>query len=87
VSVTALEQVSTLEDAVALGLAADEFLLDALKVFCVSEIKRLVTVETVWNTLNSIVLVPDLPEACSQVKFVCSLITDIALYFYIKGNY
>jgi len=66
--VHALEKASTVEDAVALALAADEFLLDILKSFCASEIKRLVTVETVWNTLNSIVRIPDLPDACTEVK-------------------
>jgi len=68
VSVQIVEEVSTVEDAVALGLAADEFLLVPLKAFCASEIKRLVTVETVWNTLNSIVRIPDLPDACTEVK-------------------
>jgi len=63
-----MEEELTLEDAIALGLAADEFLLAPLKGFCTSEIKRLVTVETVWTTLNSIVRIPDLPEACTQVK-------------------
>jgi len=58
------------EDAVALGLAADEFLLVPLKRFCASEIKRLVTVDTVWSTLNSIVRIPDLPDACSEVNFL-----------------
>jgi len=59
---------STLEDAVALGLAADEFLLNPLKSFCASEIKRLVAVETVWKTLNSVIRIPDLPDACSEVN-------------------
>jgi len=68
VSVQIVEEVSTVEDAVALGLAADEFLLVPLKAFCVSEIKRLVTVETVWTTLNSIIRIPDLPDACTEVK-------------------
>jgi len=62
-----VEEDLTLEDAVALALAADEFLLVSLKAFCVSEIKRLVTVETVWNTLNSIVRIQDLPDACMEV--------------------
>jgi len=53
VSVQTVEDDLTLEDAVALGLAADELLLVPLKRFCASEIKRLVTVETVWKTLNS----------------------------------
>jgi len=66
--VQTVEEDLSLEDAVALGLAADEFLLDLLKLFCASEIKKLVTVESVWNTLNSIVRIPDLPEACSRVK-------------------
>jgi len=66
--VQTLEKDLTLEDAVALGLAADEFLLDILKSFCASEIKRLVTMETVWRTLNLIVRIPDLPDACSQVR-------------------
>jgi len=63
----------TLEDVVALGLAADEFLLLPLKGFLASEIKRLVTVETVWKTLNSIVRIHDLPDACSQVKIFLKL--------------
>jgi len=72
VSVQTVDDLS-LEDAVALALAADEFLLNLLKDFCASEINRLVTVETVWTTLNSIVRIPDLPEACSQVKMVIIL--------------
>jgi len=63
-----VEDVSVLEDAVALGLAADEYLMNPLKSFCASEIKRLVTVETVWKTLNSVIRIPGLPEACSEVK-------------------
>jgi len=69
VSVQTVEEDLTLKDAVALALAADEFLLAPLKSFCASEIKRLVTVETVWNTLNSIIRIPDLPDACVEVKF------------------
>jgi len=68
VSVQSLEDVSTVEDAVALSLAADEFLLAPIKEFGASEIKRLVTVENVWTTLNSIVLIDDLPDACIQVS-------------------
>jgi len=64
-----VEEDLSLEDAVALALAADEFLLVPLKGFCASEIKRLVTVETVWNTLNSLVRIHDLPEACAEVNF------------------
>jgi len=68
VSVQTVEEDLTLEDAVSLGLAADEFLLVPLKRFCASEIKRLVTLEAVWKTLNSIVRIHVLPEACSRVK-------------------
>jgi len=60
----------TLEDVVALGLAADEFLLVPLKNFCISEIKRLVTAETVWKTLNASVRIQGLPDACTRVNFV-----------------
>jgi len=62
-----VEEVEFLEDAIALGLAADEFLLVPLKLFCVHEIKRLVTVDTVWRTLNATVRIPALAEACSEV--------------------
>jgi len=64
-----VEEVLTLEDAVALALAADELLLDPLKDFCASVIKTLVTVETVWKTLNLVVRIPNLPDACSNVKY------------------
>jgi len=76
-----MEEDLTLEDAVALGLAADEFLLVPLKSFCASEVKRLVTLETVWNTLNLIVRIPDLPDACSQVKkyFLIKFVKHISL--------
>jgi len=66
--VQTVEEDLSLEDAISLALAADEFLLMPLKGFCASEIKRLVTVETVWSTLNSIVRIQVLPEACSRVK-------------------
>jgi len=68
VSLQTVEEVSSVEDAAALALAADEFLLAPIKDFCASEIERLVTVETVWSTLNSIVRIQDLPNACSEVK-------------------
>jgi len=76
VSLQTVEEVSSVEDAVALAVAADEFRLTQIKDFCASEIERLVTVETVWSTLNSIVRIQDLPDACSQVnliftKYVC----------------
>jgi len=58
----------SLEDIVALALAADEFLLLPLKRFCVSEIKRLLTVDNVWNTLNLMVQIPDLADVCAEVK-------------------
>jgi len=61
------DEMKTVEDAAALGLAADEFLLVSLRSFCVSEIKRLVTVENVWKTLNATVLIPALADACSEV--------------------
>jgi len=65
-----VEEVSSLEDAIALGLAADKFLLVPLKLFCISEIRRLVTVETVWNTLNALIWIQDLPDACAEVKLL-----------------
>jgi len=70
VSIQTVEEDLTLKDAVALALAADEFLLNLLKSFCASEIKRLVTVETVWTTLNSIVRIQDLPDACFEVNYI-----------------
>jgi len=62
-----LEEISKLEDAVLLGLAADEFLMGSLRTFCASEIERMVTVKTVWQTLNSTCFVPKLAAACSKV--------------------
>jgi len=75
-----LEEMKTVEDAVALGLAADEFLLESLRSFCASEIKRLVTVENVWSTLNSAVLIPALADACSEVNY-SNLISHSYIYF------
>jgi len=72
-----MEEDLTLEDAVALALAADEFLLAPLKGFCASEIKRLVTVETVWNTLNLIVRIEDLPDACAEVNFLYYILSHL----------
>jgi len=72
VAVQTLGEDLSLEEAVALALAADEFLLVPLKNFCFSEIKRMVTVETVWNTLNLVVRIPDLPDACAEVRYLWS---------------
>jgi len=69
VAVQTLGEDLTLVDAVALALAADEFLLVPLKNFCASEIKRMVSLETVWYTLNLVVRIPDLPDACAEVRF------------------
>jgi len=57
------------EDAAALGLAAEEFMLKPIKSFCASEIKRMVTVENVWSTLNTTILHPTLADSCTEVKF------------------
>jgi len=67
ISVHCLEEISNLKDTILLGLAADEFLMEPLKNFCASEIERMVTVETVWQTLNSTCLAPKLAAACSKV--------------------
>jgi len=66
--VQTVEEDLPLDDVIVLGLTADEFLLVPLKRFCASEIKKLVTVETVWNTLNSVVYVAGLSEACKKVN-------------------
>jgi len=68
VSVHNLEELSKLEDAVLLGLAADEFLLEPLQTFCALEIERMVTVENVWQTLNSVCLIPKVAEGCIEVN-------------------
>jgi len=67
ISLHILDEIHSVEDAAALGLVADEFLLDSLRDFCVSKLKQLVTVENVWSTLNATVLVPALADACSEV--------------------
>jgi len=59
--------VSTLADAVALGLAANEYKLEHLQKYCVYKIKKLVNSKNVWDTLNLTVQVPDLADACTEV--------------------
>jgi len=67
ISLNKFEPISNVEDAVLLGLAADEFLMEPLQTFCALEIERMVTVKNVWQTLNSICLVPKLAEGCFKV--------------------
>jgi len=82
--VNKVEKLSNLEDAVSLALAADEFLLEPLQTFCGSEIERMVTVETVWQTLNSINHIPKVAEGCVQVSFKIKFISFISQFNLIK---
>jgi len=70
ISVHHLDEISNVEDAVLLALAAEEFLLEPLKTFSCLEIERMVTVENVWRTLNSTCLIPKLAATCSKVKYI-----------------
>jgi len=65
--VQSLEKIPKLEDAISTALAADEYLLEALRGLCCLEIERMVTVENVWHTLNSTCLVPKVASACCNV--------------------
>jgi len=65
--VNKVEKISNLEDAVSLALAANKFLIEPLQTFCRSEIERMVTVENVWQTLNSIIYFPKIASFCSKV--------------------
>jgi hypothetical protein len=56
-----------IEDAVALALAADEFLIEPLKNMCALYIEKLVKVDQVWNVLNAISHRPELSEKCKKV--------------------
>jgi len=58
-----------LEDAICLALAADHFFLDLLKGHAATEVKRLVTVETVWTTLETVILCPELATSVCEVIF------------------
>jgi len=69
ISLNKIDEISNVEDAVLLALAADEFLLEPLKTFCAFEIERMVTVETVWPTLNAINHVSRVAEGCIWVSF------------------
>jgi len=62
-----VDKITNLEDFVSMALAADEFLLEPLMNYCVSEIRKLVTVENVWQTLNATCLVPKIAAACCEV--------------------
>jgi len=59
-----LEEISNVEDAVLLALAADEILLEPLMTIACLE---MVAVENVWPTLNSTYLVPKVAAACTKV--------------------
>jgi len=69
---------SCLEDAVLLARAADEFLLEPLQKFCALEIERMVTVENVWPTLNSISHIPKVAVACFKV--IIFVIVELQFY-------
>jgi len=70
VSVHNLDKTSSVEDAVLLALAAEEFLLEPLQIFCRSEIERMLTEENMWPTLNSIIHIPKIASACSKVIII-----------------
>jgi hypothetical protein len=55
------------DDTIDLTLAADEFLLEPLKKFCIKEIEELLSVKNVWTTLNRLHHIPDVAEACKKV--------------------
>jgi len=62
-----VDKISTVEDAVSLALAANEYLLEPLKTYCALKIEKMVTVNNVWLTLNSTCLIPKVAAACSKV--------------------
>jgi len=62
-----LEEITHVEDVISLAFAADEFLLELLTQFCITELEKLVTLENVWPTLNSLSLLPKVAAACSKV--------------------
>jgi len=62
-----LDEISNVEDAVLLALAADEILLEPLRTIASLEIEKMVTVENVWPTLNSTCLVLQVASACTKV--------------------
>jgi hypothetical protein len=64
------EGISRIEDAVALALAADEYLIEPLKSMCALLIEKLVKVDHVWNVLNAVSHSPDLSEKCKKVKYL-----------------
>jgi len=71
ISLNKIDEISNLEDAVLLAIAADEFLLEPLQTFCALEIERMVTVENVWSTLNAICHIPKVAASCIHVSLIC----------------
>jgi len=57
------------KEAVYLALAADFLLVIPLKNFCTDQIHKLVTIDTVWATLNGTCHIPSIAVACVQVIF------------------
>lgn len=57
-----------IEDAVALALVADEYLIEPLKSMCALLIQKLVKVDHVWDVLNAVSHRPELSEKCKRVK-------------------
>jgi hypothetical protein len=67
ISTCSISRKLNLEDAVFLALAAEEYLIAPLKKFCITQIDSMVTVDTVWSTLNATCHIASVAAACSKV--------------------
>jgi hypothetical protein len=68
ITVFSLEKIETLEDAIELALAADEYLLQPLREICAKLIEEMMNMENIWNTLQQLNMIPDLAKAaCGEV--------------------
>jgi hypothetical protein len=63
-----LEKIETLEDAIALAQAADEYLLQPLSATCAKHIEKMLNMENIWNILQQLNKIPNLAKAaCGKV--------------------
>jgi len=79
-----LDEITNVEDAVLLALAADEILLEPLRTIACLKIEKMVTVENVWHTFNSTYLVPKVAAACTKVLNIgyFNLVFKLFLQYY-----